>query len=49
MGQGLKTYIGQFIKEQDYSELDAAKMVHQYITIEQYGKDTFYPRPESSE
>jgi cob(I)alamin adenosyltransferase len=41
MGRGLKTYIGQFMKGQDYSELNAAKMVHQYITIEQYGKDTF--------
>ena len=41
MGQGLKTYIGQFMKGQHYSELDAAKMVPDYITIEQYGKDTF--------
>ena len=41
MGQGLKTYIGQFMKGQQYGELEAAKMVHPYITIEQYGKDTF--------
>jgi cob(I)alamin adenosyltransferase len=40
MGRGLRTYIGQFMKGQDYGELDAAKMVHQYITIEQYGRDT---------
>jgi len=41
MGHGLKTYIGQFMKGQPYGELEAAKMVHPYITIEQYGKDTF--------
>lgn len=41
MGCGLKTYIGQFMKGQHYSELDAAKMIPGYITIEQYGKHTF--------
>jgi cob(I)alamin adenosyltransferase len=41
MGRGLKTYIGQFMKGQRYGELDAAKMAAPYITIEQYGKDTF--------
>jgi len=41
MGRGLKTYIGQFMKGQYYSELEAAKMVQPYITIEQYGEDTF--------
>ena len=41
MGRGLKTYIGQFLKGQHYSELDAAKTVSPYITIEQYGRDTF--------
>lgn len=40
MGRGLKTYIGQFMKGQQYGELEAAKMVPLYITIEQYGKDT---------
>ena len=40
MGHGLKTYIGQFMKGQHYGELDAARMVPKYITIEQYGKDT---------
>jgi len=40
-GRGLKTYIGQFMKGQRYGELKAAKMVYPYITIEQYGKDTF--------
>ncbi|MCF8011509.1 MAG: cob(I)yrinic acid a,c-diamide adenosyltransferase [Clostridiales bacterium] len=41
MGRGLKTYIGQFMKGQYYGELKAAEMVGNYITIEQYGKDTF--------
>lgn len=41
MGWGLKTYIGQFMKGQFYGELITAGMFSQYITIEQYGKDTF--------
>ncbi|TEB07824.1 Cob(I)yrinic acid a,c-diamide adenosyltransferase [Pelotomaculum schinkii] len=41
MGRGLKTYIGQFMKGQKYSELKSAEMCKPYITIEQYGKDTF--------
>lgn len=41
MGCGLRTYIGQFMKGQHYSELDSAKKVAEYITIEQYGKNTF--------
>ena len=41
MGRGKRTYIGQFMKGQFYGELRAAEMVHDYITIEQYGKDTF--------
>jgi cob(I)alamin adenosyltransferase len=41
VGSGLKTYIGQFMKGQPYSELDSAKMVSDYITIEQYGKIEF--------
>ncbi len=41
MGRGLRTYIGQFMKGRHYSELDAAKAVSGYITIEQYGKSGF--------
>jgi cob(I)alamin adenosyltransferase len=41
MGRGLKTYIGQFMKGQSYGELESARMIAPYITIEQYGKDTF--------
>ncbi|MFW6056360.1 MAG: cob(I)yrinic acid a,c-diamide adenosyltransferase [Chloroflexota bacterium] len=38
MGNGMKTYIGQFMKGQQYGELESARMVAPYITIEQYGK-----------
>jgi cob(I)alamin adenosyltransferase len=41
MGRGLKTYVGQFMKGQIYGELKSAEMCRPYITIEQYGKDTF--------
>ena len=41
MGRGLKTYIGQFMKGQQYGELEAAKLVKPYITIEQYGRKDF--------
>jgi cob(I)alamin adenosyltransferase len=41
MGSGLKTYIGQFMKGQKYSELDAVKKVPDFITIEQYGDVNF--------
>ena len=54
MGCGLKTYIGQFMKGQKYSELNAVKMVSNFITIEQYGKKNFTyakntPEPENVE
>ncbi|MBN1857149.1 MAG: cob(I)yrinic acid a,c-diamide adenosyltransferase [Dehalococcoidia bacterium] len=38
MGSGFKTYIGQFMKGQQYGELESARMVKPYITIEQYGR-----------
>ncbi len=41
MGRGLRTYIGQFMKGQHYGELKSAEMTSPYITIEQYGKNTF--------
>lgn len=37
-GHGLKTYVGQFMKGQPYGEIEAAKKLHPYITIEQYGR-----------
>jgi cob(I)alamin adenosyltransferase len=41
MGHGFKTYIGQFMKGQRYGEIEAARLCSKYITLEQYGKDTF--------
>jgi cob(I)alamin adenosyltransferase len=41
MGHGLKTYIGQFIKKHPYGEIESARMVSPYITIEQYGRGAF--------
>ena len=38
MGSGFKTYIGQFMKGQQYGELESARLVQPYITIEQYGR-----------
>ncbi|TFH35576.1 MAG: cob(I)yrinic acid a,c-diamide adenosyltransferase [Dehalococcoidia bacterium] len=38
MGSGFKTYIGQFMKGQQYGELESARMVKPFITIEQYGR-----------
>lgn len=37
-GHGLRSYIGQFMKGQPYGELEAAKRLHPYITVEQYGR-----------
>ena len=49
MGHGLKTYIGQFIKKHPYGELQAAIMVPDYITIEQYGRGQFLHVKKRSE
>ena len=40
-GRGLRTYMGQFMKGQQYAELVAAERTDGHIVIEQYGKDTF--------
>jgi len=40
-GHGLRTYVGQFMKGQDYGELQGARMLAPYLTIEQYGRPTF--------
>jgi cob(I)alamin adenosyltransferase len=44
-GRGLHTYIGQFMKGQRYSELDALQD-HPYITLEQYGDPRCIRREE---
>ena len=41
MGHGLKTYIGQFMKNHQYGELESADMASPYIAIEQYGSGQF--------
>lgn len=41
MGKGLKTYIGQFIKGQQYGEIKSAELTSGMITIERYGRDSF--------
>jgi cob(I)alamin adenosyltransferase len=40
MGMGLRSYIAQFLKGQQYGELESALMVSPHITIEQFGKDS---------
>jgi len=40
-GNGKKILIIQFMKGQKYGELDAVKHLSKYITIEQFGQDTF--------
>jgi len=40
-GAGMKTYIGQFMKGQRYSELDTAGKMSAWITVEQYGHPEF--------
>lgn len=40
-GSGLKTYFGQFLKGQKYGELKSIGSLTGYITIEQFGKNTF--------
>jgi cob(I)alamin adenosyltransferase len=40
-GRGFHTYMGQFIKGQKYGELEAAKKLHPYLTMEQFGRSGF--------
>ena len=54
-GYGWRTYIGQFMKGQDYGELHAARLLgtddqdRPLLTIEQYGKPSFIHIDETSE
>ncbi len=41
-GHKEKTFMGQFLKGQDYGELHAVKELSSLITIEQYGRKGFY-------
>src|SRR4030042_5454693 len=40
-GRGLRTYIGQFLKGQEYGELRALAPLSPLITIEQFGRKGF--------
>jgi cob(I)alamin adenosyltransferase len=40
-GAGMRTYVGQFMKGQHYSELDAVRKLAPLIEIEQYGQPDF--------
>lgn len=40
-GHGWRTYIGQFLKGQNYGELRAGELLNGAITIEQFGNPTF--------
>ncbi|MGD9345135.1 MAG: cob(I)yrinic acid a,c-diamide adenosyltransferase [Candidatus Aminicenantes bacterium] len=40
-GQGLKTYIGQFLKGQEYGELAAIDRLTPWIEVEQFGRKGF--------
>jgi len=40
-GHGLNTYIGQFLKGQDYGELQSIQELSFWITLEQFGRKGF--------
>lgn len=40
-GHGLRTYIGQFLKGRPYGELEALKRLVPWVTVEQYGLDSW--------
>lgn len=40
-GHGLRVYIGQFLKGQQYGELSSLKCLSPYITLEQFGRKGF--------
>jgi cob(I)alamin adenosyltransferase len=48
-GHGLHTYIGQFMKGQDYGELAGARLLSPYLTIEQFGRPSFVHVREASD
>jgi cob(I)alamin adenosyltransferase len=45
-GHGYRTYIGQFMKGQDYGELRGVGLLAPYVTLEQYGEPTFLRRED---
>jgi cob(I)alamin adenosyltransferase len=47
-GHGWRTYMGQFLKGQEYGELETAKLLAGRLTIEQYGKPSFVHRRKAT-
>lgn len=45
-GHGYRTYIGQFMKGQDYGELRGVGLLAPHVTLEQYGEPTFLRRED---
>jgi cob(I)alamin adenosyltransferase len=45
-GAGLKSYIIQFMKDYNYSELRSLELLHEFIELEKVGKDDFVFRKE---
>lgn len=40
-GHGMHTYVGQFLKGRPYGELEALKRLAPWVTVEQYGLDSW--------
>lgn len=38
-GNGMRVYVGQFLKDFPYGELDAVRRLSPHVTLEQYGSD----------
>jgi cob(I)alamin adenosyltransferase len=46
-GYGLRTYIGQFLKGRPTGELNAARLLEPYLTIEQFGEAGFVAKGDA--
>jgi cob(I)alamin adenosyltransferase len=47
-GHGWRTFFGQFMKGQEYGELEAAQLLGDRLTIRQFGRPTFVHADEAS-
>jgi len=48
-GAGFNTFIAQFVKGMEYSELNAIKMLAENITLKQYGRNCFIKNKPTEE
>jgi cob(I)alamin adenosyltransferase len=46
-GYGLRTYVGQFLKGRPTGELQAARLLQPYLTIEQFGEAGFVAKGDA--